>query len=467
MRIQRHRLKLFVTLLAPLAGAHAQTTPDLQQILQRLDRLEGENRELRDQVRQLRDQLQARLGVPAQPPAQAPATPSTPTLEERMEIEERRTAELEQTKVEASQRFPIRITGMALANTFYNSKQNGGVDDPTVASVNPGPAVGGATWRQSIIGLEFHGPRTFWDGEIHGSLFTDFFTGGSVSLNNMLRLRTASIGIDWKTRSLTFLQDKPLISPYNPDSLAQVGVPPLAGAGNLWWWEPQVRFEQRFDLSDQFGLRAQICAIETDENQAAVPAFYAASLARARPGLEGRFEFFRNLADERRIAIASGFHLSETHVAGGSVPSHVFSTDWLIRPIRPIEFTGLFFTGENVANLATTGIRQGFSILGPGQIQPVHSLGGWAQLTFFATSRLSFHFMAGSQNDRASDLVAGLGAQGPNGGIGRNLSYGGNFFYKLAPNVIASFETMQTRTSYLLFGQRLNNHYDLALAYLF
>jgi hypothetical protein len=30
-----------------------------------------------------------------------------------------------------------------------------------------------------------------------------------------------------------------------------------------------------------------------------------------------------------------------------------------------------------------------------------------------------------------------------------------------------SFETIQTRTSYLLFGQRLNNHYDLALAYLF
>jgi hypothetical protein len=60
-----------------------------------------------------------------------------------------------------------------------------------------------------------------------------------------------------------------------------------------------------------------------------------------------------------------------------------------------------------------------------------------------------------------------LGAGGPNSGIGRNLAYGANFFYKLSPNVIASFETMQTRTSYLLFGQRLNNHYDLAFAYLF
>jgi hypothetical protein len=296
----------------------------------------------------------------------------------------------------------------------------------------------------------------------------DFFTGGSVSLGNTLRLRTASIGIDWQSRSLTFVQDKPLISPRNPDSLAQVGVPPLAGAGNLWWWEPQLRFEQRFALGDQAGLNAQIAVIETDEGQANVAPIYAATFDRSRPGVEGRAAFFRKLGGDGRIEIAPGFHSSETHVAGGSVPSHVFSTDWLIRPFQPVEVTGFFFTGENVANLGTTGIRQGFSILGPAQILPVHSRGGWTQLKIVATDRLSFHLMTGLQNDRAFDVLAGLGAaQGPSGGIGRNLAYGGNFFYKLAPNVILSFETLQTRTSYLLFGQRLNNHYDLALGYLF
>lgn len=463
MRIHLHRLKLFAALLATVTLARGQTAPDLQTILRRLDRLEGENRELREQVRQLQQQVRERIGEPAAPPEAAPAA----TLEERLDIEERRTAEQAQAKVEASQRFPIRVTGMALANAFYNSKQNNGIDDPTVASIAPGAAVGGATWRQSILGLDFIGPQTLWGGKIHGSLYMDFFTGASVSLNNVLRLRTAAIGLDWKTRSLTFTQDKPLISARDPESLAQVGVPALAGAGNLWWWEPQLRFEQRFALGESAGVRAQIAAIETDEGQAAVPAAYAASFYRARPGIEGRAEFFRKFGGERRVEIAPGFHLSETHVAGGSVPSHVFSTDWLIRPLEPVEITGVFFAGENVANLATTGIRQGFSILGPGRIAPVHSRGGWTQLKVTATPRLAFHFMAGLQNDRASDLLAGLGAQGPNGGIGRNWSYGGNFFYKLAPNVIASFETMQTRTSYLLFGQRLNNHYDLAVAYLF
>jgi len=458
MRIHRHRLKLVFALLAPLVRAPAQTTPELKQILERLDRVEDENRQLREQVRELREQMRA---------SAAPAAEEKPRLDERLEIEERRTAEQAQTKVEASQRFPIRLTGMALVNAFYNSKQNGGFDNPTVASVGHGDTVGGGTFRQSIIGLDYRGPQTLWGGKIHGSVFMDFFTGNGYGLNNMLRLRTASFAVDWETRSLSITQDKPLISPRDPDSLAQVGVPALAGAGNLWWWEPQLRFEQRFRMGEHAGLNAQIGLIQTDEMQASVPASFASSLGDVRPGLEGRFGFFQKFGDELRIEIAPGFHVSNTHVAGGSAPSRVFSTDWLLHPVQPLELTGFFFTGENVAHFGTTGIRQGFSILGPGNTLPVNSRGGWTQLKIAATDRLSFHLMAGLQNDRRSDLLAGLGAGGPNGGIGRNLAYGGNLFYKLSPNVIASFETIQTRTSYLLFGQRLNNHYDLAFAYLF
>jgi hypothetical protein len=458
MRIHRHRLKLVVALLTPLVRAPAQSTPDFKQILERLDRVENENRQLREQVRELREQMRA---------GAAPALEEKPKMEERLEIEERRTTEQAQTKVEASQRFPIRLTGMALVNGFYNSKQNGGVSNPTVASLGHGDTVGGGTFRQSIIGLDYRGPQTLWGGKIHGSVFMDFFTGSSYGLNNALRLRTASFAVDWETRSLSIVQDKPLISPRDPDSLAQVGVPPLAGAGNLWWWEPQVRFEQRFRMGEQAGLNAQIGVIQTDEALASVPLAFASTLGDVRPGLEGRFGFYQKFGDELRIEIAPGFHVSDTHVAGASVPSRVFSTDWLLHLIRPLELTGFFFTGENVAHLGTSGIRQGFSILGPGNVLPVNSRGGWTQLKIAATNRLSFHLMAGLQNDRRSDVLAGFGAGGLNGGIGRNLAYGANFFYKLSPNVITSFETMQTRTSYLLFGQRLNNHYDLAFAYLF
>ena len=43
----------------------------------------------------------------------------------------------------------------------------------------------------------------------------------------------------------------------------------------------------------------------------------------------------------------------------------------------------------------------------------------------------------------------------------------GIVMYKLAPNVVAALEASQARTEYLGSLLRLNNHYDLALAYLF
>ena len=45
--------------------------------------------------------------------------------------------------------------------------------------------------------------------------------------------------------------------------------------------------------------------------------------------------------------------------------------------------------------------------------------------------------------------------------------YGGNFFFRVAPNVSARAGDHQTRTFYLGDGTRINNHYDMALAYLF
>ena len=84
--------------LAPVTLC-AQTAPDLARILERLDRLEQENRALSEQVRA----LQAQLGTPAPPP---------PTVEERLDIQQQRIEEQAQTKVEASQKFPIRVTGI-------------------------------------------------------------------------------------------------------------------------------------------------------------------------------------------------------------------------------------------------------------------------------------------------------------------------------------------------------------------
>jgi hypothetical protein len=257
--------------------------------------------------------------------------------------------------------------------------------------------------------------------------------------------------------------EKPLISQREPDSLAQVGISPLSGAGNLWDWIPQARFTQDFRLGAGSGLRAQIGVVQTHEVDASAAGPYetaspsSSDYESARPGVEARLEFFHG--EDRRIEIAPGIHHSVSHVEGASVPSDVYSLDWLLRPWRLLEFTGEAFDGQNVAPLGDGGLHQGIVVARFGVATPVHSLGGWGQLTLHATPRLWFNLFSGQQDDRNSDL--------PAGGVGKNLAYGSNVFFRLAPNVLTSFEASQIRTSYIGSQTLQSNHYDLAFAYLF
>lgn len=449
------RLGRTATLLAALLPvvAPAQTPGEFQQILERLDRLEKQNRELLDQVTALRQELATARGT------QEAVAPAVTQLEEKVAIQEQQIQDQAQTKVEASQHFPIRITGMALFNAYLNSTFNGGSQYATVASVNPGSDRGGGTMRQSVLGLEYLGPTTVWGGKVHGALYMDLFGGSGQSLDQLMRIRTGSIEIDWKSRSIMVGLEKPIFNPREPNSLAQVGISPLTGTGNLWLWVPQVKFEQKFTLGPQTQLRAQVGLMETRETLAIQATSYVPQVASGRPGFEGRFEFSHGAQEGRRIEIAPGFHFSSTHVANTSVPSNLFSLDWFFNPISKLEFTGTFFSGQNVMNLGTGAIRQGFVVFGDGVALPVHSKGGWAQLTWLATRRLSFNFFTGQQDDRDQDLFAGR--------IGKNQKYGANFFYRLAPNVLASFEASQLRTTYIALWDRLYNHYDFALAYQF
>jgi hypothetical protein len=167
-----HSLALVLSALPALS----QSPTDLQPILERLDRLERENDLLRKEVNALRQELHAS---------------AAPDTEDRLAVEERRTAEQAQTKVESSQHLPIRLTGMALVNTFMNSKQNGGVDYPTIAYLARGNSTAGAGWHQTVLGLNYDGSQTLWGGTISGSLYMDFFGGTSLPNGELMRLRTA------------------------------------------------------------------------------------------------------------------------------------------------------------------------------------------------------------------------------------------------------------------------------------
>jgi hypothetical protein len=458
----KRRLTLLTLLLASPA-IRAQEKPDLQpgalqQILQRLDHLEDENHKLADEVHALRTELAAARGQQAEAQsAEAPPPPPQAPLEERVQVAEQRVSDLSQEKVEASQRFPISLTGMVLFNAFLNGKNAAGDENPTTASATSGSTTNGATVAQTVLGLRFESPKALWGAEVNGSVFFDFYGGDGTSLGHTARLRTADIQFDWANTSVMVGQDKPLISPRDPFSLAQVGVSPFTAAGNLWLWSPQVKVEERFKFGDNSGLRAQIGLYEmggTYGENADYPSSYVES--SAGPALEGRFEFWHKFGERTRLELAPGFHTAQTTEDGVSVPSRLFSFDWFANPWEKIEFTGAFYDGENIAGLGTIG--PGYFDLGT-LVRPVQSIGGWTQLAWLATPKLTFHLIAGQHNNQASEVSEGL--------IYKNQGYAANLVYRLAPNVLLSLEGMQLRTSYMGSGTRLNNHYDLGVAYLF
>ncbi len=443
------------------APAHAQSSPEMQLILERLDRLEKQNAEMAEEIRKLREDLKSSGQA-----AESPAPRQAQALADTVAVQQARIEEQAQTKVEAASKFPIRITGMVLFNA-YTGSSGGGTYLPAASTDQTGASTGGML-RQSILGLEFHGPRTVWGGRVHGDLSMDFWgnqgpyqSGGTVTGSTydtiMPRLRTATVQIDWDSRSVMVGRERPLVSPRSPDSFAQVGVPPLSEAGNLWLWQPQVRFEQRFKPSDADTLKLQFALFQTGENYGRTTNAYAALTERSRPGWQGRFEFSHQSGDDTLYQLAPGFHFSKTHVAGQSVDSRILSVDGLARPARVVELSGTFFTGENVSGVG--GLGPGYSLDYLGTAQPIHSRGGWMQLTLAPARRLSFHLFGGAQTNREADLG--------HYGITANVAFAGNIFYQLAPNVFAAFEASQTRTSWLDQGNRLRNHYDLALAYLF
>jgi hypothetical protein len=445
--------------------AGAQTPLDPAAVLDRLDKLERQNAALTEKVKSLESEVATLRGgqgaAPGTPPtaeagAGTPETPHVPTPEERLDVVQQRVEEQAQTKVESSQKFPIRITGMALFNSFLNSRGGGGGEYPT-AALTTAPEAAGGTLRQSIIGLEFHGPKTLWGGQVQGDVQMDFATSNN-TLAESLRIRTGYIGIDWPNTSIMAGLEKPIFNPREPSSLAQVAISPLTGAGNLWLWVPQFRVEQTLAFNSYTGVHAQLGVVETKEASPYSGSVFTGAIAPDRPGVEGRFELYYKLDENRRLEIAPGFHFSTTHAAGSSIPSQVFSADWFFNPWQAIELTGALFNGHNVAGLGAGVVNEGYAIFGRNSMG-IAATGGWGQVTVHAGKRTDLHLFVGRQSYWSRVL--------DDNDVANNFQFGANVFFRIAPNVLLGPEISQMRTSFFSNIIHITNHYDLALAYLF
>jgi len=430
--------------IAGLLGASAYgQQPNLEQILQQLDQLRQENHKLNQQLETLRNQV---LELQAAKSADS----------DKLAIVAQRTEDLDASKVDTAQHFPLKLSGLVLMNSYLYSGHIGGAELPLAGLPAPSQRSSGGTFRNTQIAFLYSGPRAL-GAQVTGKPQLDLFGGSLLNTqNNLARLRTADVSLNWATRTLAFAVDKPIISPREPNSLSQLGISPFANSGNLWLWQPQIRYEERLKFSDSTGLRARLGVYQTNETQAAIPA--GAKLSPSRPAFEGRFEFFHERTGGPRFELAPGFHVSRSLVSGSGVTSYAASLDWLV-PLAPrLDWTGFAFTGQDLAGLGMAALRQSFTFR-PNGVLPVRNRGGWTQASFHATSWFDVNLIAGLEDDFNRDLA-------PNG-IARNLSYAANLRFRLTPNVVLGPEIMQIRTTYRISGIQLVDRYDLALGYLF
>src|SRR2546426_1718793 len=147
----------------------------------------------------------------------------------------------------------VELTGLVLVNGFFTNARVNNSDVPQFAdSLASASAVGG-TVRQTRLGLLMTDPDVL-HGSFAGEVDVDFFGGQQPSSGGrtfpLLRLRRAVGILSWPHAQLLFGQESPLVAERSPRSLASVGFPDFAAAGNLWLWLPQFRatLEQGYTL---------------------------------------------------------------------------------------------------------------------------------------------------------------------------------------------------------------------------
>ena len=147
----------------------------------------------------------------------------------------------------AAQQSPkrtVEFSGLVIGNGFFNSAPVNNSDVPYFVLPDTSPAAaGGATMRQTRLGVFLTEPDVL-HGNFTGDLDVDFFGGQEPSAGGrtfpLLRLRRAVGTIAWSHAQVLFGQEVPLVAERNPRSRLHRH-PGIAGAGNLWFWLPQLR----------------------------------------------------------------------------------------------------------------------------------------------------------------------------------------------------------------------------------
>ena len=405
----------------------------------------------------------------------------TEALESSTQLLNSKIDEQYQTKVESASKYRVRLSGIVLMNLFSNRGSVENQDFPTYANPpTPYDSKGtfGATLRQSEIGLEAFGPRLA-GAKTSAQIQFDLSGGYPTTLNGfnygLVRLRIASMRMDWHKTSLVVGQDSLFLSPLSPTSFASLAVPAFTYAGNLWGWIPQVRVEHRFDLSDAQSITVQAGILDNLTGEPPYAQYQRQPQAgekSAQPAYGSRMAWSHLVKGHALTLGAAGYYGRQNWAFYRQNDSWAGMADFEIPLTSRFSLSGEMYRGKAVGSLGG-GIGQsvlfnGNPLVAQTQVLPLNSAGGWSQLKFRATTKLEFNGAFGLDNPFAKDLRRFPASQGIYDlTLLENRSAFGNFIFRPRSDLIFSAEYRHLRTLQVYNGNSSADQINLMMGVLF
>jgi len=409
------------------------------------------------------------------------STEHAASLEEEYQLLSGKVDDQYQTKVESASKYRLRVSGIVLMNLFSNQGVVDNIDLPMLAYARlPGDSGGsfGATLRQSEIGFEAFGP-TVAGAKTRADLQLDL-AGGFPSIPNgidsgLMRLRTATMRMDWTNTSVVVGQDEVFFSPNSPTSFATLAVPALSGAGNLWAWVPQIRVEHRVALGEDSSLILQGGILDPVTGETPSSGDYRAAgpgEESRQPAYASRIAWTQNaFGQPLRLGVA-GYYSRQDYGFGQNVDGWAGMADVELPLHHQFSLTGEFFRGRALGGLYG-GVGRSVLFSGtPGsagtEIQALDSIGGWAQLKYRPAIKWEFNAAFGMDNPYASDLNYFEHPHSYGGLIvARNQAGFVNMIYRPRSDLLFSAEYRHLTTYSLVDGGNNAGHLNLMMGVLF
>jgi regulator of replication initiation timing len=406
-------------------------------------------------------------------------------LEEDQQLLNGKVEEQYQTKVESASKYRIRLYGMLLMNVFSNSGYVDHFEVPGVAlSATPSLTGGntggsfGATVRQSQLGLEVHGPDLA-GAKTRGDFVADFFGEFPETVNGSssgaLRVRTATMRLDWSRTSVVGGMDDLFFSPAYPTSFASLGIPAFSYSGNIWAWMPQIRVEHRLIASDNSTLTLSGGILDPLTGEAPPNEFLrlpGAGESSRQPGYGTRLEWSHKVSGQPLTLGVGGYYSRENWGFDRNVDGWVTTADWNVPFGKKFSLSGKFYHGRGIGGL---GAGIGRSALFNGSlsdpattVRGLTATGGWAQLKFKPATKLEFNVAAGQDGAAAGDVrgfSAGPGYFAAN--LTQNRSEFGNIIYRPRSSLLLSAEFRTLRTFSIDGTSQRANQLNLIVGVLF